>query len=177
MAAPLTLEALIDFLLQAPLFQALEPEELSVVVQRMEVEYVDAGGAVFEQGDPGDAWFVVYEGEVLVTRRATGGERLIATLGVAESFGEMSLLDGERRSATVRARSDLTVLRLPRLAFTQLLREGRMGAHKLVTQMALVLVRRQRSLTEKLLSLTETPDREELLASLLPVVDRQALEG
>ncbi len=68
-------------------------------------------------GDPGDAFYVVLEGTVAVR---TGGRKVV--MGVGEFFGEMSLIDGAPRSASVVAESDEVLLMvIPRSAFMKLL--------------------------------------------------------
>ncbi len=68
-------------------------------------------------GDPGDAFYVVLEGTVAVR---TGGRKVV--MGVGEFFGEMSLIDGAPRSASVVADSDEVLLMvIPRSAFMKLL--------------------------------------------------------
>lgn len=64
---------------------------------------VPAGATVFEQGDPGDRYFVIESGEAVVM----GGGRDVATLGVGDGFGEIALLRRTRRTATVRASGEL----------------------------------------------------------------------
>lgn len=72
------------------------------------------GEVVFEQGEPGDELFVVHSGEVELTRRTPGGLRRVARYGPGEFFGELSALEGSRRTARAAAVGPASVLRLDR---------------------------------------------------------------
>lgn len=161
----LTLEQIITFLLEAPLFRDLSADGLADMVKIMQIQRIDPGQPVFHQGDIGDAWYVVFDGEVEVTREgAFGCERVVARLGRRACFGEMAVLDGSPRSAQVTAADEATLLRFPRGAFQELLSEGNIAAHQLVLGMARVLCERQRRLTGEVHGLLD--DSEEDPASL-----------
>ena len=77
------------------------------ILQRQEYqEPYTAGQVVFYKGDPGDKMYVVVEGEVDIV----SDDKVIATLGEGEVFGEMALIDGKPRSASVVARTDCLVV-------------------------------------------------------------------
>jgi CRP-like cAMP-binding protein len=174
MSAAITLEQLINFLLGAPMFGDLDPSELSRIVHIMKVQYLRADQIVFREGNPGDAWYVVYEGSVEVF---TGGgddgapERRLATLSPPACFGEMAILDGSPRSATVRASEASTVLKFPRSGFQQLLEEGNLAAYKLVYHMAKVLVSRQRGVTQRLVDVLGREEYSGVHEELSPIVE------
>lgn len=172
MAAELTLEQIIAFLVDAPMFGDLDSSELSQIVHIMQIQQLRPGQWVFREGDPGDAWYVVYEGEVEVVK---DGERVIAILGRRACFGEMAILDGSPRSASVRATRALTVFRFPRPLFSQLLADGNLAAYKLVYQISLVLVSRQRRTTHRLVELLAATDSERLVDGLMPIVDQSSV--
>src|SRR5688572_13846475 len=118
MAGELTLEQVIAFLVDAPMFGDLDASELSQVVQVMQVQRLRAGQWVFREGDIGDAWYVVFDGEVeVVDESPDDGDRVIAILGRRACFGEMAILDGSPRSASVRACQPVTAFRFPRQPF------------------------------------------------------------
>ena len=98
------------------LFAGLEPadrERLAAAIRPVELP---AGKTLFEQDDTGDTLYVVAEGAVEVLARSVGGgaPTRVATLGVGDFFGEMSLLTGEPRRATVRAASGCLLYELTR---------------------------------------------------------------
>src|SRR5215475_6548582 len=72
------------------------------------------GEVVFEEGEPGDELYVVHSGEVELTRRTPGGLRRVARYGPGEFFGELSALEGSRRTARAAAVGAASVLRLDR---------------------------------------------------------------
>lgn len=176
MGTALTLEQLINFLLGAPMFGDLDESELSQIVHIMRVQFLREGQAVFREGAPGDAWYVVYEGEVEVF---TGGdetpERQLATLSAPACFGEMAILDGSPRLATVRATSRATILKFTRDDFSRLLDEGNLAAYKLVYHMARTLVARQRSVTARLTELMATAQDPGVHHGLAPIVEEASL--
>lgn len=82
-----------------------------------------AGEVIIRQGEPGTRFYVITGGEAEVLRRASDGtDRVVATLGPGRYFGEIALLRGGRRTATVRALTDLTVVSLDRKDFGTLVR-------------------------------------------------------
>ncbi len=154
MDKPLTLEQVIEFLLEAPLFESLDSTELSQVVHIMQVQGFRDGQSVFREGDDGDAWYVVFRGRAVVTKESPfGPSKEIALLEGPMCFGEMAILDGSSRSATVRSEGETTVFRFPRTPFQRLLDEGNLGAYKLVLAMAQILSQRQRQITQQLADL------------------------
>lgn len=167
----LTIEQVIGFLVDAPMFGDLDSSELTQIVQIMQVRNLEPGEVVFAEGEAGDAWYVVFDGEVEVVK----DDRVIAVLGRPACFGEMAILDGSPRSATVRASRPVTVLRFPRRAFGRLLESGNIAAYKLVYQIALVLVSRQRRTTSRLVELLTAPDPAQLREGLTPLVDQSSV--
>jgi CRP-like cAMP-binding protein len=175
MGTPITLEEIITFLLEADMFGDLDPNELSQIVHIMQVQGLRPGQYVFREGDEGDAWYVIYEGEVEVIKDPGTGPRVLAVLGRLSCFGEMAILDGSSRSATVRARTDATAFRFPRVDFDELLSDNTLAAYKLVLQMALVLVSRQRATTTRLVELLQQDADPAVREGLEPIVERSTL--
>jgi hypothetical protein len=104
------------------LFVGLSGEELYPVAEIAASRQLRAGETVVRQGDPGDALYVVAEGTFSIVK--SGGakaESVLRSLSAGEVFGEMALLDGSPRAATVRAATDGAVLRIPRAEFEALL--------------------------------------------------------
>ena len=105
------------FLADVPMFEHVAASELAKVAEITDEVVVPAGEAVFREGDFGDALFIIVEGQIRITLR----DRTIATLGDRQYFGEMSLLDGEPRSATARAEVDSLLLRIRQADFHRIL--------------------------------------------------------
>ena len=140
MEQSISLENVIGFLVSTPLFDGLDPAERADVVRIMEVARLREGEKVFQEGDPGDAWYVISEGTAKVVKESESGTREIARLNRGECFGEMAILDGSARSATVEAASDLTLFRFRRARFEDLLDQGSLGAFKLIARQSEVRV-------------------------------------
>lgn len=109
-------------LLQRRTFQLLPATNLMAMFQRMQPVSVGAGKILIHQGDVGDYFYVVVEGQCQAWRESPG-ERplLLATFAPGECFGEESLLSGAMRSATVQALTAARLLRLPCRDFSELL--------------------------------------------------------
>lgn len=171
MSGRLNLEQIILFLLETPMFGDLDAAELSRIVHIMQVQRLREGQYVFEEGSAGDAWYVLYEGAVDVLKEGTG-EAPIARLGPRSCFGEMAILDGSARSASVQAAESSSVFRFPREDFLRLIEEDNIAAYKLVFQMACVLAARQRSTTSQLVTLLqEKADDEVVHQQVAPIVE------
>jgi HEAT repeat protein len=111
------------FLKSAPLFAALEGEELAALADiALEHDY-QAGEIIFEENQPPHHLYVIVEGKVEVFRRVGSSERSLAYLGEQECFGEMAILDEQPRSASVRAVEHTTVLKIDRESFRELILE------------------------------------------------------
>jgi len=105
---------------ETALFAGLSGEELYPVGEIAQRVVLAPGEVVVRQGDPGDALFVVASG----TLRIVKGDKTLREIGRAAVFGEVALLDGAPRAATVEALTDAEVLRVPRSEFEALLDES-----------------------------------------------------
>ena len=104
-----------DLLKDVPLFHLLDQDERAQLAKELDVVQFPAGEIIYNYGDPGDAIYVVSEGEVELFFKNDTGERIV--LEIAERghfFGELSMLDQGTRSASVVVTKDLTALRLER---------------------------------------------------------------
>lgn len=121
------------FLKGVELFSELPGRELLSLASIAEEVALRRGVDIFREGELGDSLFVVVRGEVEVHR----GGRSLAVVGERETFGEMALLDGEPRSATVTPRVDGIALRIERETFFEMLatrREIAMGVIRILTR-------------------------------------------
>lgn len=85
---------------------------------------VPAGHEVFREGETGEVLYIIEDGEVEIVKLHGPVERQLSTLGPGDFFGEMSLLEGQPRMATARAKSDAKLLPIDASTFDQLLREN-----------------------------------------------------
>jgi small-conductance mechanosensitive channel/CRP-like cAMP-binding protein len=103
------------------LFRPLSDEELRKVMARSRPLHYAAGEVVIEEGSPGDSFFIIDQGQVVVSKRMGGAVREIARLMEGQFFGEMALLTGERRSATIEAATDVDLFMIDKPAFQDIL--------------------------------------------------------
>jgi NTE family protein/lysophospholipid hydrolase len=103
------------------LFDSANPELLSDLESELEMSALYGGEILFRQGEPGDSLCLVINGRVRVfVRNDQGEERAVAELGAGEVIGEIAVVTGERRTATVVAIRDTQVARLTKAAFDRL---------------------------------------------------------
>jgi CRP-like cAMP-binding protein len=141
----------LEVLRRSPLFEMLSEAELKVLAGLSRTRSYATNEVVFHEGDAGDALFVLARGEVDVVARAPSGDgRALATLGPPDAFGEMSLVDREVRSATVRARSECLALQLGADAFTAFRKRSRDGFTLILVNVARILSSRLRETNRKL---------------------------
>ncbi len=105
-----------------PLFSGLSREDIAKILGKLEEKSFAAGAIIFSQGEKGDSFYLTQSGAVQVVLESAGGRsESIAVLGPQEWFGEMALLSGEPRSATIRAVKDTVVWRLSRKDWDELI--------------------------------------------------------
>jgi len=108
---PPTTDETTELLRRVPVFAELAPDALVEVAAAAVPRSFAAGEMVFREGDDGDTCYVVSSGRVRAVREHPDGRSItLAIFGPGEFFGELSLLDRERRSATVEAVEDADAL-------------------------------------------------------------------
>jgi CRP-like cAMP-binding protein len=133
-------DARIGHLQRVPLFSGFDEDELRRVAELSRIVEAPAGKVITQIGEAGDSFFVIIDGTVVVrTPVGAGGQ-----LRPGDFFGEMSLVDGEPRSATVVATTDLRLLVVDRSHFCRLLDE----APDLTRRILTILSRRVRHLEQ-----------------------------
>jgi len=119
---------LIERLAQIELFSELASKEIRKVASFMTTMDVKAGRDLTVQGTLGREFMIIVEGEATVRRNG----RLIASLGPGDFFGELAVIAGVPRTATVRADSPMAVETLNRREFSSLLDESPKLARKIL---------------------------------------------
>ena len=120
-----------------PLFGELEEAEQVEIWTHVITRSYKKSNIILLEEDPGDSLFIIKEGKVKITRLSEGGKEVILSiLGEGEFFGEMSLLDGESRSANVIALSDCEVFVLKRDKFLDILKSSPQIAITLLEELA-----------------------------------------
>jgi CRP/FNR family transcriptional regulator, cyclic AMP receptor protein len=140
-------QGVVELLRRVPLFSELSTGELERVAQVGVPRSFPRETRIFHEGDPGDACYIVREGSARVTREHPDGRAItLATLGPGAIFGELAMLDGERRSASVEATENTELVALPASDVRKLIREHPEMAEKLVV----ALTRRLREANERI---------------------------
>lgn len=103
-------------LLRVPLFADLEAEAAEVLAGRFDIEHFDTGRRLVLEGSAGYAFYIVAEGRASVSQE--GAE--LRTLGAGDFFGEIAILGGGRRTATVTATEPVTAWKMFGTAFREM---------------------------------------------------------
>jgi MFS family permease len=119
-----TIDPLLRRLSEVTLFAGLPPARLESAMRAATIVAIRATEVVIHQGDEADRFYVIGEGEVEVTQTAEGQTRVLRRMGPGEVFGEIGLLSGVPRTATVTAVTDGRLLALDRQAFLELVTTG-----------------------------------------------------
>src|SRR2546423_13046368 len=140
-------ESAVDLLGQVPLFAELDRDELDRFSRVAVPRSFPSGTRVFHEGDQSDACYIVRSGDFRVTREHSDGRAItLANLGAGEIFGELAMLDGEVRSASVESLTDGELLALPAADVRRLL-----ARHPEITvKLVAALVRRLRQANERI---------------------------
>ena len=102
------------------LFRNFPGPDLAGIASLAQVVYLEPDEALFNQGEEGDAFYMVVQGGVRITRGSTE----LAILGTREGFGEMAILDQETRPAPATAAEATTLLRIGQDSFDQLIEQN-----------------------------------------------------
>lgn len=124
---------------------ALDSGDIAVLARMVEEVVVVPGEVIIREGEEGDSLYIVASGKVEIMRRTPeGGEIPVTELGAGSIFGELALLEGRRRSATVKASTDANLLRLDRAPLKKLLARQSPLAYKVLFALTLHVTARVR---------------------------------
>ena len=126
-----------------------DDRQLESFIRYMEVERYRQFAHVVRQGEPGDAMYLVLEGELRARIIIDGKETILSTMQVGDFFGEVSLLDQGPRSADVIANQPSVLLKISAEAFARLAREAPALATPFLLAVGRSVVGRVRALTKK----------------------------
>jgi len=121
----------IELLRDVQLFSGCSTAELGRIASLTTEHLVKAGQVLTERGDPGLEFFVIIDGKAKATRKGVH----LATLGPGSFFGELALLDGGKRTATVVAETDMRLLVLSRREFNGLDRAAPSVSRKMLVEL------------------------------------------
>lgn len=152
---------LVKKLVQIPIFGGLTVAEAAEFFEVAQETSVGKAATLFREGDDGDALLVILEGEVQVTRKGVE----LARLSRHNVLGEMSLMEeGEVRSATATALTDVKVLNVPSKRVQKMLKADHVAALKVVANLAQVMSKRLSAINERLVAMSGGGKKKEELA-------------
>jgi CRP-like cAMP-binding protein len=135
-------DQIVPLLRRVSLFEGLPDEDLKRVAGIVSGTAVEAGEVLFEEGDEGDQFFIVFTGAVeILKRKPNGEEERLAVRRNGDGFGEMALLNDAPRSATARAEEHTQLLTVGRDEFQELL-----GGDTLASRMMRIMSKALRAL-------------------------------
>lgn len=148
----------------------LRTEEKAALAEKMDLLHYSAGQTIFNYGDPGNAMYIIRSGEVEIYVKNNQGEKIVLeTSQSGDIFGEVSLLDGGARTATVVALNEVSLLRLDRTHFEVYVRQYPPAALNLLS----VAARRLRR-SDDLIRRTTTRNANDVAAEQGTVITRLA---
>jgi CRP/FNR family transcriptional regulator, cyclic AMP receptor protein len=121
-----------DILMSVPVFSELSKRHVKRIADLMEEERYHEGAKIVREGEDGDSMYVLVEGQADVVR----GDRSVDRLLPGDFFGEISLLDGGPRTATIVADTPVTVFAIRRGPFNRMLSQEPEIAAKILTALA-----------------------------------------
>jgi CRP/FNR family cyclic AMP-dependent transcriptional regulator len=133
-----------DLLALVPLFEGLGRRHLKQITEHADEISYRPNERIVEAGQPGGSFYVVVQGEAKVVR----GPKVVARIGPGEFFGEISLLDGGPRTATVVAETRVLAIRIFKSSFDKVLSQEPGVATKILTVVARRLREAERSLND-----------------------------
>jgi len=165
---------------QVPLFAGLPGTQIGFLASILLQVEVPAGTLLLHEGEPGDCFYLILDGEIDVVKAlGTPDERIIANRRAGEFFGEMALFEpGGRRTASVTARSPLRLLQMARADFDVLLQHRPALAYQMIRVLSLRLDQSHNAtiadLREKNRQLAQA--YEELKAAQAQIIEKERLE-
>ena len=115
---------LLSFLQKIPLFSSIPRDQLHEIAEQFKPVFSEKGDIICRMGDPGDSMYIIKSGSVGVYSEQEGSEIFIAALHRGEFFGELALLTGNPRIATVKVILDAHLYRLDKDSFDQLMQKS-----------------------------------------------------
>lgn len=159
-----------SLLTSVPLFERFSDEERAELAAQLDEEEFAQGQLIFKRGDPGGAIFIVASGEVEIFIEDSTGKRIVfETARAGDFFGELSLLDGQPRSASAQALSSTRALRVDRADLEHLF-----ARHPTAAMDVLAIIGRRLREADKLLGVRPGASPNEAVAERLTLIERIA---
>ncbi|WP_296248523.1 cyclic nucleotide-binding domain-containing protein [Pseudomonas sp. UBA4194] len=142
-----------DMLLDCGLFNQMHPSDLMAVAGYFSIVVMNQDEVIFHEGDAGTFMCIIRTGSVSVRKNNAEGIQIeIASLRKGRAFGEMAVLDGERRSATCVAASHCELLSLGKDSLDKMLNEAPKMAARIIRALAVAMSKRLRMVDGQLLA-------------------------
>lgn len=143
----------LDLLRQAAIFKDLSDEELETVAEICKEQTFRSSTTIFKEGDPGNRFYIISEGEVRISRDVPGsGEEALTVLKPGACFGEMAVFDRSERSTDAIANKDCKLITVSRPDFEMMLDFNREIAYKVLWSTVRLLCERLRITNDNLRS-------------------------
>lgn len=137
------------------------------------IRSLKAGDVVFREGDAGSTIFVVRKGRVRISKGVRGGQKTFAVLGPGELFGEMSVINGEPRTASAEALEDVTLLELDAARFEKMV----LSEPEIAVRILKNLAKRLSEADSLIALLTKRDPRTRVILGLLREAERHGEPG
>ena len=137
-------------LLQAmPFFGAISDSSVALILELSETQSLNTGELFFHQGERGDSLYLLEKGSVVIFKKSNDREYILRSAQKGDCFGELALIDFTPRSASVRAETDCTAIKIPSSALHTLYQQD--SEQFLIIQMNIAreVSRRLRSADER----------------------------
>lgn len=126
-----SVDEVLPILREVPLFEDLPEEDIRQLAEIAKGANAETGEILFEEGEAGDAFYIVADGAVEIVKSGPNGEEKLAVRRAGEAFGEMALIDDAPRSATARAAEPARLILVDRESFRVLFGDDRLAARML----------------------------------------------
>ena len=166
-------DTVVALLQELDLFEALDDDEIDALAHKASTVSWEPGEIIFEEGDVGDACYVIQTGSVKVTRRLVDGQPIsLAQVGHGGMVGELALFASERRAARLQAVDPTTAIAISRADLMAILHSNADAAISMAVHVAQLLQRA----TDRLFATATSTVNGRILAALLAQVEaRQSL--
>ena len=146
------------FLSHLPIFQNLSDEEIGEIVRLFKPATIKAGEVLVKEGDASQSMLIIESGQVAVVKSThQGDEKALAIIDAPTVIGELSLLDGTKRSATVRCAKDGQAWRVDRPDFEVLRQNYHPAAFKVLHNLGLMMSQRLRDTNSRIAEFFDNP--------------------
>lgn len=135
--------------LESGLFETIPEAEFQALKHVIKRVTIRPRTIVFQQGDPADDLYIIHSGRVRVFKKDNSGIQIeLSRMGPGETFGEMALVTGEPRTATVESLEETVLLAVPREVFERILRDHPGVSLRLLKQVSNWMLRDERALEQ-----------------------------